>query len=341
MLIRADQLAGHLARGSLQRLYTVAGDDALLCRESLDALRAAARAQGFDERQVLHLDSRSDWSMLDAAAREMSLFSARRLVEVRLASGKPGKSGGEALRRLAAGGDADTLLLVVLPELEWSTLKTEWVKALQGAGGWVEVKTIERERLPAWIATRMARAELRTDPATLEFLADRFEGNLLAAQQEIEKLAILFPPGELAASAVRGAIFDVARYDLFDLPAAMLAGDGARALRLLAGLRAEGEPLPLILWAVGEELRGLLRVRSAMDSGRPFAAAVRGIRLNSPPGLAERVLARLPVARLGALLARCARIDRLAKGLRVRGANEDPWVELSRLALAVQGRRAA
>lgn len=335
--LRSEQLQAHLARGRLSSLYVVSGEDALLCREALDALRAAVRAQGYDERQVLHLDARADWSQLDAAAQSLSLFSARRLVEVRLPSGKPGRNGAEALRRLAAHPAEDTIFLVSLPALDWSALKSEWVRALQSGGTWVEVAPVPRDRLPAWIRGRLEAAGLRTDAATLEFLADRFEGNLLAAQQEIEKLAILHPPGALGSDQVRAAIFDVARYDLFDLPAAMLAGDSARALRLIAGLRAEGEPLPLILWAVTEELRNLLRVRSAMDGGRAFAVAARGIRLQSPLGLAERALSRLDAPRLGALLARCARIDRLSKGIRVRHASDDPWVELGDLALRVQG----
>jgi DNA polymerase-3 subunit delta len=338
--MRAEQLEGHLRRGALSRLYTVTGDDALLCREALDALRGAARAQGYGERQVLQLDARSDWSVLDAAGQELSLFASRRLVEVRLPSGKPGKTGGEALRRLAARSDADTLSIVVLPRLDRTTAGTAWAQSLHAAGAWVEVATVEREHLAPWIAARLAREGLRTDAATLEFLADRFEGNLLAAQQEIEKLAILHPPGELAADQVRSAIFDVARYDIFDLPGALLSGDAARAIRLVAGLRAEGEPLPLVVWAVADELRSLLRLRSEVDCGTPLAVAARRVRLNTPLAMVERVLARVPARRLAALLARCARIDRIAKGLHTPGASEDPWVELTRLALVLQDRSA-
>jgi DNA polymerase-3 subunit delta len=334
MQLRTEQLEAHLQRGALARCYVVSGDEALLCLEAQDAIRAAARAQGYTERQVLHADARMDWSALAQAATGLSLFASRQLIEIRLPSGKPGRNGGPALQAHVQREDPDTLTLISLPRLDWATRKADWVSSLQARAAWIEVAAVPRERLPEWLGARLARQGQRAGRATLEFLADRVEGNLLAAHQELGKLRLLHGEGELTLEQVRLAVFDVARFDLSDLPAAMLSGDRARLLRLLGGLRAEGEPLPLLLWMVSEELRGLLRLKQAGPGGRA-AGALRGLRLNSPPALVERALPRIGAERLAWALARCARLDRLAKGLVVPGLDDDPWVELSEVALGL------
>ncbi len=335
MQIAPEQLAAHLARGRLARLYTVSGDEPLLAIEAQDAIRAAARAQGYAERQLLHADARWDWSQLAAAAGGLSLFAERRLLELRLPGGKPGKAGGAALTAFARRSDDDGLLaLICLPRLDRATRAGEWASALAAAGAWIEVQPVGRERLPAWIAARLARQGQSAPPVALEFIADKVEGNLLAAQQEIAKLGLLHPAGALDLEAVRSVVLDVARYEVFGLPPALLAGDRKRIVRLLAGLRDEGEPLPLLLWAVGEELRSLLRLRRELDSGAAFAGAVRGYRFAGPPAQVERALEHLDSARLADLLGRCAELDRLAKGLAVPGRDSDPWLELTDLALA-------
>jgi DNA polymerase-3 subunit delta len=335
MQLRTEQLEAHLQRGPLARCYVVSGDEALLCLEAQDAIRAAARAQGFTERQVLHADARMDWSALAQAATGLSLFASRRLIEIRLPSGKPGRNGGPALLAQAQRDDPDTLTLLSLPRLDWATRKADWVTGLQARATWIEVAGVPRERLPEWLGARLARQGQRAGRPALEFLADRVEGNLLAAHQELGKLRLLHGEGELSLEQVRQAVFDVARYDLSDLPAAMLAGDRPRLLRLLGGLRAEGEPLPLLLWMVSEELRGLLRLKQASAGGRPLAGALRGVRLNAPAALVERALPRIGAERLAWALARCADLDRLAKGVGVPGRDDDPWVELSELALGL------
>jgi DNA polymerase III subunit delta len=337
MQIRTEQLAAHLERGALERCYVVSGDEALLALEAQDAIRAAARAQGYTERQVLHADARMDWSALEQAATGLSLFSSRQLLEVRLPSGKPGKTGAQALQMHVQRQDPDTLTIISLPRLDWATRKAEWVSALQSAAVWVEVATIARERLPDWIAGRLARQRQRTSRPALEFLADRVEGNLLAAHQEIGKLHLLYGDGELSPEQIRQAVFDVARFDLAALPAAMLAGDRGRIARLLGGLRAEGEPLPLLLWMVSEELRSLVRLKQAAASGRALGAALRTVRLNAPVALVERALPRLSATHLGELLVRCAQLDRLAKGLGVAELDDDPWLELTDVALGLHG----
>ncbi len=335
MQLRIDQLPAHLERGRLARCYVVSGDEALLCLEAQDAIRRAARAQGYDEREVLHADARMDWSALERAAASQSLFCSRRLLEIRLPSGKPGKSGGAALQAHARREDEDLLTIISLPRLDRASRASDWASALQATTAWIEVAAIGRDRLPEWIAGRLARQRQSAPPPALAFLADQVEGNLLAAHQEIGKLHLLYGDGPLTLEQIRAAIFDVARFEGVSLPAAMLAGDRPRIARTVAGLRAEGEPLPLLLWIVSEELRNLLRLHQGVAAGRPFATVARTVRLGVPAALAERVLPRLDGGTLAALLGRCAQIDRLVKGLHVAGRDDDPWLELTEVALGL------
>jgi DNA polymerase-3 subunit delta len=338
MRLRGEQLEAHLARGRLAPIYVVSGDEPLRAAEAQDAIRAAARRAGFSEREVLHADGRTDWSTLGAAANNLSLFAARRLLEIRLPGGKPGKAGADALKAHAAAVSDDLLTLVALPALDKATSPSAWATALEAAGVWVEVAPIARAQLPAWIGARLARQQQSAPTEALEFIADRVEGNLLAAQQEIAKLGLLYPAGELSLAQVHDAVLDVSRHKVFALPLAMLAGDRARLLRTIAGLRAEGEPLPLVVWAVSEEVRTLLRLRAALDRGAAFAQAAREVWLRrEKEQAAQAALRRLDGAQLARLLARCADLDRLSKGLRVSAADSDPWLELTEVALAVAG----
>ncbi len=340
MILKPEALIGHLERAAhadkLARIYTIAGDEALLSIEAQDAIRAAARGAGFAEREVLHADGRFDWSLLVGATSGLSLFADKKLVEVRLPSGKPGKAGAEALREHAHNAAAETLTLISLPRLDRATRESAWAAALEHAGVWIDIPKVERAELPAWIGQRLARQQQRAARAALEFLADRVEGNLLAAHQEIAKLALLFPPGEITLEQLTESVLNVARYDVFALPVALYAGDATRAVRMLEGLRAEGEALPLVLWAVSEEIRTLLKAKSAADAGRPAATLARELRIWGPrEKLLPQALARLTGAKLAALLARCADVDRLVKGLRAARRDSDPWLELSDIALAL------
>jgi DNA polymerase-3 subunit delta len=336
MLVKAEALAGHLARAPLARLYCVSGDEPLLAEEALDAIRAAARAAGFTERQVLHAGGKFDWSQLAGAASNLSLFAARRIIEVRLPGGKPGREGGETLRAHAAAASDDVLTVVVLPRLDRATRNSAWALALESNGVWVEVRRVERANLPGWLRARLARQKQSASDEALVFLADRTEGNLLAAQQEITKLGLLYPPGELTLEQVAEAVQDVARFEVFDLPAAMLAGEAARALKMVGALRAEGAALPLLLWAIGEQVRAVLRARQALAAGRPVGALAREMRMwQGRERLLEAAATRIPAAVAETLLARCADIDRLGKGLRVPRRDSDPWLELAELVLDV------
>jgi DNA polymerase-3 subunit delta len=333
--IKADQLRVHLAKGRLARLYVVGGDEALLAIEAQDAIRSAARASGFVERTVLHADARFDWSLLVQAARSGSLFSERRMIEIRLPSGKPGKDGAEALLAHATGAPEDALTLLCLPRLERAARESSWARALEAAGVWVEAATVERAALPDWVAARLQRQRQSAPRLALEFLADRVEGNLLAAHQEISKLALLFAPGELSFEQVKDSVLNVARYDVFSLPLAMVEGDRARIGRTIEGLRAEGEALPLALWVVSEELRTLLRLKHETQLGKPFAAAARELRVwGARLASTERALSRVSASDLAALLSRCSQLDRLAKGLPAARCDSDPWLELADIALS-------
>jgi DNA polymerase III subunit delta len=333
--LKSENLRVHLAKGRLARLYVVAGDEALLAIEAQDAIRTAARSAGFSERTTLHADGRFDWSLLEQAARCGSLFSERRMVEVRLPSGKPGKEGAEALFSYAPRAPEDTLTLICLPRLERAARESNWAKALESGGVWVDVPTLERAMLPDWIGARLERQRQSVPREVLEFLADRVEGNLLAAHQEISKLALLFPPGALTFEQVKDSVLNVARYDVFALPAAMLEADQSRIARTIEGLRAEGEALPLALWVVSEELRTLLRLKHDTAAGKPFASSARELRVWGPRLAAtERALGRVSESALTALLARCAQLDRIAKGLPAARADSDPWLELADIALS-------
>lgn len=342
MQIRIEQLAAHLQRGPLARLYTVSSDEALLGLEAQDAIRVAARRNGYAEREILHADHRFDWSQLVRAASGLSLFAPRRMLEIRLPGGKPGKNGAQALRDHAHRKGDDLLSIVSLPRLDRATRTTEWAETLQTEGVWIEIPRMERAQLPEWIAGRLARQNQSAEPGTLEWMADRLEGNLLAAHQEIGKLGLLYETGPLHFEQVRTAVFDVARFDPSALPATMLGGDPARIRRLLAGLEAEGEPLPLLLWIVSEELRSLLRRKPGAEARPAYGAARAGSRSwtprpGAPAAMVDRVLPRIGERTLAELLSRCAEVDRIVKGLRVAERGDDPWLELTDIALTLHG----
>lgn len=336
MLLKAEQLTGHLGRGKLERLYCVSGDEPLLIEEALDAIRATARAVGFTEREVLHASGRFDWSQLAAIANSLSLFAVRKIVEVRLPGGKPGREGGEALRAHAAAGNDDVLTLVVLPRLDRTARNGAWAMALESNGAWIDVRRVERGELPAWLKGRLARQKQTATPEALEFLADQTEGNLLAARQEVVKLGLLYPEGELTLEQVTDAVQDVARFEVFDLPTAMMKGEAQRAMRMISVLRAEGAALPLVLWAVGEEVRAVIRAQQVVAAGRPIQTLSREMRMW--PGrerLLEMAAGRVSPAVAASLLTRCADIDRLSKGLRAPARDADPWLELAEVVLDI------
>ena len=339
MQLRAEQLEAHLAK-TLAPIYTVHGDEPLLALEAADAVRAAARRRGCSEREVLHVERGFDWSALAHAGASQSLFGGARIVELRMPTGKPGTEGGAAIERYCAADPGGNVTVVTVPRLDKATQSSGWFTALASAGVIIDVRPVERARLAQWIAARLARNNQRASGAVLEFLADRVEGNLLAAHQEVQKLALLLPPGELALQAVEGVVANVARYDAHDAGAALLAGDLARYLRVLDGLRGEGEAPSLLLWTLAEDLRALAAVQTGRDNGRSIEALLRDYRVwGARQAAVQGAVGRYPRSLLDAALADAARIDRAIKGV----ALGEPWDELARLGLELMHgtRRAA
>ena len=339
MQVRAEQLAQHLAKG-LKPLYTVWGDEPLLAQEAGDAIRVAARAAGCTERQVHTVSgAHFDWSSLLGASQAMSLFAERQLIEIRIPGGKPGKDGSEALQRYCEQLSDDIVTLVQLPRLDRAQQSSGWFTALDAAGVSVRVDPVERKALPQWIAQRLAAQGQRVQGGeegqrSLAFFADRVEGNLLAAHQEIQKLALLYPAGELGFEQIEAAVLNVARYDVFKLGEAVLAGQVARALRMLEGLQAEGEAAVLVHWTLAEDIRALKRVRDAVSGGKPLPMALRENRVwGVKERLFERAVPLLTDNGIAALLDAAQVCDGLVKGLRHPDWPLDAWEALRRLVL--------
>lgn len=329
MQLRGEQLGAHLER-ALAPVYVVYGDDPLLIIEAADAIRAAARRQGFDEREVLTAMAGFDWNALQRAAGNLSLFGGRTLVDLRIPTGKPGREGSAALQRHCAQPNPDTLLLVTLPGLDWAEEKAAWLKALAEAGVVLKLAPPSLAELPGWIAQRLRRQGQSAERDGLRFIAERVEGNLLAAHQEILKLGLLYPAGALSLAQIREAVLNVARYDLDALREALLAGDAARLTRTLDGLRQEGEALPLALWAMTEEIRALAQVSRGLRHKRPLEMLLKEARVwGARQTLLRKALQRLDTNATDALLAEAARIDGLIKGAGLG----DPWDECLRLGL--------
>ena len=341
MQLAADQLQPHLQKG-LRSLYTLHGDEPLLIQEAADAIRAVARTQGYTERTSHTVaGAHFDWSEVLAAGGSLSLFADRQIVELRIPSGKPGKEGSVAIQQIAesARGNDSTLTLVMLPRLDKATRTGGWFTALEAQGVTIQVEPVERHALPQWLAQRLAAHGQRVAAGeegqrTLQFFADRVEGNLLAAHQEIQKLALLHPPGNLTFEQVESAVLNVARYDVFKLSEAVLAGHAVRVQRMLDGLKAEGEAEVLVHYTLSEDIRALKRVKNAMNQGRPLPMALREQRVwGAKERLFERVLPRMSDAAISRLLQAAHQVDGIVKGLRQPGWPANGWQALHRLAM--------
>ena len=342
MPIDSEQLAQHLSRG-LKNLYVVHGEELLLALEAADRIRAKALELGFDERRVLIAESGFDWGELAMVSNSLSLFAPKRVLDLRIPSGKPGKDGSEALQELAGSLPGETVTLITLPGVDRQSQASKWFAALVGAGVAVHAAAIKRDRLGQWLTGRLAQQGQQADSQTIAFLVDRVEGNLMAAHQEVQKLALLFPAGSLPFDEVRNAVVDVARFNVFEIGATLLKADRVHLVRMLDGLQAEGAAAPLVLWAIAEEARAMARVKAAMAVGRPLAQALRDARVWGPrQDLMPAALRRVTPSQLVAALRNAAEIDRMIKGL----ASGDVWDALLQLGLALatpapQGREAA
>lgn len=328
MQLRADQLQQHLSQ-PLAGLYVLHGDE-LLTIEAADAIRAAARQQGYDEREVLVVTANFKWDDLVLAAGNLSLFGGNKLIDLRIPSGKPGRDGGDALQKHAANLSPGVVTLITLPELDWQAKKAAWLTALGNAGVVMELNAPSLHQLPDWIAQRLARQQQKAPREALEFIATRVEGNLLAAHQEIQKLGLLYPEGELTLTQVEEAVLSVARYDVDGLRHAVLSGDAERCARLLEGLHAEDTAPPLVLWALASEARIIAGVKSAVERGLSFDTALSNQRVFGPrQGIYRKAVERVSATGARNALLHAARIDRMIKGL----AQGDLWDEFLQLAL--------
>lgn len=341
MQLALNQLAAHLQKG-LRPLYTLHGDEPLQLQEAADAIRAAARAAGHSERSVYTVQgAHFDWSSVLAAGGSFSLFADKKLVEIRIPSGKPGKDGSAAIQQLAenAAQDDSTLTIITLPRLDAATKKGAWFGALDANGVTIQIDPIERVALPQWIAQRLARQNQRVASGeagqrTLQFFADRVEGNLLAAHQEIQKLGLLQPEGELSFEVVEQAVLNVARYDVFKLSEAVLSGNLPRAMRMMDGLQAEGTAEVLVHWTLSEDIRNLKRAKDALASGQPLPMVLRSLRIwGNKERLFERVVPRLSANAAVRLLHSAHVVDGIVKGLPADNWPSDSWQALRKLAV--------
>ena len=326
MKLSLESWPQHLRQPQLAPAYLLSGDEPLQLGEALDALRARARELGYSEREVHFVERGFDWDLLRASAGAMSLFGDRRVIEVRMPGGKPGVPGAAALLSLLDPPSPDTLLVVVTDRLDMAQQKTEWVRAIEARGAWLPVPEVAPARLVDWLRGRAARVGLQCDDEALRLLAERVEGNLLAAHQELEKLRLLHPDGRISAAAIAGGVADSSRFDVFALGDAALAGDLTRALHILDVLEGEGVEPTLTLWVLAREMRVLWAMRTGAS------LPPRGY---TPPALLDRARPRVGKLSFARLIARAARTDRMIKG-RLQG---DPWSEMMLLVAELCGRR--
>lgn len=333
MKLPIQKLAAQLARGAAP-LYVIAGDEPLLVDEALAMIRARVLGGGNCEREA-HVAERSfDWDGFAAGLQNLSLFSSCRLVELRLPGGKPGEAGARVLTGLAGHPDTGNVIVLLLPALDGTTARTKWATALAEAAVWVEPRPPRREDLPAWLARRLQEAGLAADEEALDVLAARVEGNLLAAKQEIDKLALLLPGTTVTGEAMRAAVVDGARFDVFQLADAALAGDTARALRVLAGLQREGEAQVLVLWSLLREIVNLADVVVRATQGAGLDRALEEARVwRTRQDLIRQAARGRDLPAIGRLLRGAARAEQVVKGARPG----DPWKALAELVLELAG----
>ena len=337
MKLPSQQLSKQLKQG-LSPLYVVSGDDPLLTQEAADLIRQACRAQDFTERQVFTVDANFDWNTLLEASNSLSLFAERRLLELRLNSAKPGDKGAAALLNYLQNPASDTVLLITLPRVDGTSMRSKWAKTLSESNDvqWVQVWPLEPHQLPQWLIQRFSKVGLSADPAAIELIAHRIEGNLLAAAQEIDKLQLLVSNNHVTVEDIEAAVADSARYDVFGLLDAALAGQTEQSIHMLNGLKGEGVEPPVVLWALSREIRTLIALHHAQQEGVPLDRAFSQQR---PPiwdkrrPLISRALQRSSLRQLNALLTLAQHADAQIKG-QISG---NVWSSLAELLCSLSG----
>lgn len=316
----------------IQPLTVICSDEPLLVQEQVDQWRSDARTQGYTEREVFTVEGHFNWAGVLDAQRSLSLFGDRKIIEIRIPTGKPGKEGADALKTLCNQLSDEVCIMVTLPKLDKATKSSVWFKQLSQSVNPIEINNIALAQLPRWIADRLKRQNQTASPTALHTMAQQFEGNLIAAHQEIAKLGLLFPTGVLSDEDIHNSIFNVARYDVFSLSESLLSGDVARLCRMIEGLRAEGEAIVLVLWSLTEDIRALTRLKLAVEAGGNLSQLMRDMRIW---GVREKLMPQavraLPSNFLKNALKRTAELDRMAKGL----TKGDPWDSTLQLASQV------
>lgn len=337
MQIRPEQLNAQLKK-PLAPIYLVSSDEPFLLQEAADSVRSAARQQGFVERQLLQADARFDWQTLLLETQNPSLFAEKKLLELRLPSAKPGDKGSKALQEYAANAPPDIILLLVFGKLDASAMRSKWLKALDSKTCICRLWPIDAQQLPRWINQRLRQRGLTADRDAVSLLAEKVEGNLLAAAQEIDKLALSVTEQHLSVDTVRQAIGDSARYSVFNLLDACLQGRAADAQRMLAGLHGEGVDTLAVLWVFAKEIRLLLAIHYAMQAGMSAEQAIQNMKVwkNRSP-LVRRAVQNSTTEQLEEMLLLAGAIDQAAKGMRKANA----WDELSTLCASLSGRSLA
>lgn len=335
MKIHGNQLAQQLDK-ALPAAFWISGDEPLLSQEAADSVRACCQYQGFQEREIWYVDNAMAWDDLLLSANSLSLFAQRKLIELRFSSAKPGEKAIKALGHYLANPNPDCLLLVTSPKLDAAAMRSKGFKQLEARMLLVQIWPVDIDKLPDWIAARLRTQGFRVEREALQMLADRVQGNLLAAQQEIDKLVLLADGTSIDTASVMHAVADSARYDVFGLTEQMLKGDALAVQRMLAGLRAEGTDATVVLWAIAREVRMLLALQRAVARGQSIDAAMQQQRIfPKRQGLVKQACKRLDQTRLLRALRQAKEVDYAIKGL----AKTSPWNGLSSLALLLAGHR--
>ena len=334
MKLRLDQLAQDLKNGPAP-IYIVSGDAPLLIQECSDQIKSSAKAAGFSEQQRFYIDNQFDWNALYQITQSLSLFGDKKLIELRMPKGKPNDAGKNFLMDFAQKPDSDNLILLITDKLDSASQRAAWFKALEKAGVWVQVWPVEADKLPQWIHQRMRQAGLTPNAAATQIIAEKVEGNLLAAAQEIEKLRLLHGEGPIDEGGVLSAITDSARYDIFQLVETALLGNTAKAIKILHDLKQEGQEATLILWAITRELRTLAGMAAKLEDGSPINRIFQEYRIwdKRKPAI-QASLKRLRHKQILQLIQRAQHADLAIKGLE----KNNPWLIFSEVILSISGR---
>lgn len=334
MRLKAEQLTTHLSQGPLAPVYLISGDEPLLAQEAVDAIRAEAKTQGYSERELLHVETGFDWNVVLIEANSLSLFSDKKILEIRIPSGKPGDKGSKTLQEYVANPNSDTLTLITTPKLESSATRSKWVKAIENKGVFIQLWPVSTNQLPQWISQRLQQAGIKASRQAVSILAERVEGNLLAAVQEIEKLKLLAPEGEVDVDTMSTIVAESARFNVFSLVDKVMEGEAQSACRILRGLRDEGTEATIILWAITRELRILIKARDAFAAGDHLDWALKNLGVwEKRKPLIKNAIRRLPRGQLRQMLKLAGGIDRAIKGMRTAS----PWDDLTTLVLMLCG----